>query len=635
VNLEWRYKPRQSKACRPIREFASEILELLEEYKKRGIVEESKEVICNSPFFLLKKGEKTRPILDLREVNCALKYHHFKMEGIGAAKALISQGSWFTKIDLKDAYLSIRVADQDRRYLGFKSPEGKQFRFTCLPFGLASAPRIFTKIIREVLKPIRTQGITVVAYLDDFLIISSSAEQALKDYQAVSLHLTNHGFTLNSKKCIPIPQQEVVFLGMSLNSQTMSVKIPRDKVRSMKAEIRRVLNNKFVQIRKLAALLGKMGAMAEGFGPSFISQRTLQRVVIEGSKKGWDSWVEIPMNSKEELQWWLDHLDLHNGRSLLQPEACLVVTTDASKLGWGGHTADSQLKGYWKEEDSSQSSNFRELKAIWITLSSLPSLPPRGSKILIRSDNKTAVAQINRQSNPRHPHLLELSKAIWGWALHQNFLLQAEYIPGVENVLADRLSRNRGQAQADWSISTSVLKRIEKTFKSKILIDLFAAKGNEQTANYCSRYGVDGENHPDAFMIGRWPHEAYAHPPNAMIPQVLRKVKDEGATIILVTPFWESQVWFPLALQLSTRNPIIFEAKKKEEGKPNRLIAWRISGNKTEVRVFRKKLQNFWEKRSDHRLSKAMVQHGDRLVVGAVNGNKILCNIVQLTRLIT
>lgn len=635
MRLDWKFKPRQSKTCRQTREFALETKLLIEEYIQRGIVERSSNVSCNSPFFLLKKGEKTRPILDLREVNKALHYNHFKMEGLAAAKPLISRESWFTKIDLKDAYLSIRIREEDRSYLGFKSPDGEQLRFTCLPFGLASAPRIFTKIIRAVVKPLRTKGITLVSYLDDFLIISPSEEQAKLDYIQVSNHLESFGFTINLKKSIPIPSREVEFLGMTLSSREMTIRVPKEKTKSLKTEIRSVMKKSFIQVRKLAALLGKMGALTEGFGPSFISQRLLQQVVIEGAKKGWDSWVKIPTKSREELHWWLDHLDLHNGRSLLQAETTLMITTDASKTGWGGHTDHSQMQGLWGNVDSAQSSNFRELKAIWIALSSLPSLPPKGAQILIRSDNKTAVAQINRQSNPRHPHLLELSKAIWAWALTQGFTLKAEYIPGVENVKADRLSRSKSPPQADWKITSSVSRKIQKIFRSKISIDLFAARGNEQAAIYCSRYGVDGESHPDAFMIGRWPYEAYAHPPNAMIPQVLRKVKEEGATILLVTPFWESQIWFPLALQLSTCSPIVFQAKKKEKDKPDRLIVWRVSGDKTQVKAFRRKLQNFWERQNVRRPQRAMDLHGDRIAIGAVGNNKILSNIIRLTRLIS
>ena len=68
------------------------------------------------------------------------------------------------------------------------SIEGLPFRVSCLPFGLASAPRVFTKLMKPVLSILRQRGICLIAYLDDFLIMGETRQLALQ-HAATTLNL--------------------------------------------------------------------------------------------------------------------------------------------------------------------------------------------------------------------------------------------------------------------------------------------------------------------------------------------------------------------------------------------------------------------------------------------------------------
>ena len=62
-----------------------------------------------------------------------------------------------SSIDLRDAYYSVPIALEFRKYLKFIW-KGEMFQFTALPMGLPSSPRIFTKMLKPVFATLRCQS---------------------------------------------------------------------------------------------------------------------------------------------------------------------------------------------------------------------------------------------------------------------------------------------------------------------------------------------------------------------------------------------------------------------------------------------------------------------------------------------
>jgi hypothetical protein len=80
---------------------------------------------------------------NLKMLNKWVVYRHFKMEGNSMLKHLVKQGDWFVKIDLMDAYLTVPIHPTHQRFLQLEW-RNSLYQFTCLPFGLSSAPWVFT-----------------------------------------------------------------------------------------------------------------------------------------------------------------------------------------------------------------------------------------------------------------------------------------------------------------------------------------------------------------------------------------------------------------------------------------------------------------------------------------------------------
>ena len=115
-------------------------------------------------FIRPKKDGTFRMILNLKPRNEFVDYHHFKMDTFRTALKLIRPVCFMASVDLKDAYYSIPIAEQDRKFFMFQW-KGEYYQFTCLPNGLSSAPRIFTKILKPVYAHLRSIGRTCMGIL--------------------------------------------------------------------------------------------------------------------------------------------------------------------------------------------------------------------------------------------------------------------------------------------------------------------------------------------------------------------------------------------------------------------------------------------------------------------------------------
>ena len=133
-----------------------------------------KDQLLSRVFTVPKPNGKVRMIIDLSLLNTQINHVHFKMEGSECIKTLLNQSDFMAYIDLSDAFFSIPIHQDSKKFLCFEF-ESQRYQFNVLPFGMASSPRIFTKILKPVIIYLRSQGIKIVSYLDDISICASSA----------------------------------------------------------------------------------------------------------------------------------------------------------------------------------------------------------------------------------------------------------------------------------------------------------------------------------------------------------------------------------------------------------------------------------------------------------------------------
>ena len=130
------------------RALSAEIEKLLE--KQAISLTEARDGFTSNMFLVPKKEGQWRLILNLKALNTYTIREHFKMEDIRSVKDLLNKGDYMCKLDLKDAYLSVPINADHRKFLQFQW-EGIVYHYKALPFGLATAPRVFTKLLKSVL----------------------------------------------------------------------------------------------------------------------------------------------------------------------------------------------------------------------------------------------------------------------------------------------------------------------------------------------------------------------------------------------------------------------------------------------------------------------------------------------------
>ena len=197
-----------------------------ERYRKGGKCKISR--VLQSPVPSTQASPRWRPVIDLSRLNTFLHIEKFKMETPESIRTSLIPGEWVSSIDLSDAYLHIPIHPHSRKYLRF-CYKAQVFQFTSLPFGLATAPQVFTMIVKEVKLMALSRGLRIHQYLDDWLIRSQSQEEAQVNTQVVVDLTQSLGWIINQEKSGLKPTQVFSFMGYEYHLDSALVKPTQER----------------------------------------------------------------------------------------------------------------------------------------------------------------------------------------------------------------------------------------------------------------------------------------------------------------------------------------------------------------------------------------------------------------------
>ena len=145
-------------------------------------------------------------------VNQETKVDTYPLPRIEDIHASLAGGTVFSKLDLSHAYQQVTLDKESKQYVIINTHKGL-YRVNRLPFGVASAPSMFQRIMEGVLRGI--PGICV--YIDDILVSGRTDQEHLQNLEAVLKRLEEACARLKREKCFfMLPSVE--YLGFRISA---------------------------------------------------------------------------------------------------------------------------------------------------------------------------------------------------------------------------------------------------------------------------------------------------------------------------------------------------------------------------------------------------------------------------------
>ena len=361
----------------------------------------------------------------------------------------LGQNCFMSKLDIKAAFRNIPVHPTDWELLGMKW-QGLYFFDMVLPFGLRSAPFLFDQFSSalEWIIQHKLNVPQVIHILDDFFIALPPPRTHCATALCKVLHLfTELDIPIAPGKTFP-PSTSLEFMGILLDSHTMEARLPQDKLTRTKHALLQWSLKKSATLRDLQSLIGTLQFACRVIAPG---RPFLQRIIHLTKGLKLPHWhIKLNAGFRKDIKMWIEFLEHWNGVSIFldshissPPE--LQLFTDASgTLGYGGFLNGLWFQGRWLPEHTLSkqrgiSIEWQELFPIYLACV-LWAPTWTGKRIRMWCDNQSVVAIINSKHS-KSPRVMDLVHAITLLTLAHNFTFSATHIPGLDNAIADSLSR--------------------------------------------------------------------------------------------------------------------------------------------------------------------------------------------------
>ena len=509
-----------------------------------------------SPLFLRPKTDKGwRIIINLAPLNKHLVYHKFRMETINTVRQGLQKGDYAFSLDLSSAYSHIPIHPTSRKFLRFFW-RNKAFQFKNLPFGLSSAPFVFSLIVSQVAKFFHSRSILSHFYLDDLQFFAHAQRTLTQNQPLIIFVVQILGWLINFEKSDLDISQQNVYIGGDFDLANGTVAPTQKRWQKINTEIPKFCALQEARAGLWSSILGILTSTQDLTFLGRLQLRVLQYHLNDHWIDRTDKNVVIPISRdcKDALLWWLEEQNVMSGVPLQPPPPDLTLYSDSSLSGFGATLGDKQFSGKWTPQQSQYHINYLEMLSVFLSIQHFRSDLVNKS-LMVATDNTSVVCYINKLSGTKSKDLHNLTFRLFSFCFQANIFLRARHIPGRLNILADGLSREGRIIQTEWTLNTSVFRGVCLAFQVPH-IDLFATIHNHRLPVYFSPIpdhlaaGVDSLAQNWNGIVG------YAFPPPSILQLVLNKVKlAQNCHIILIVPRWERRNWFVHLLSMLIEVP--------------------------------------------------------------------------------
>ena len=410
-------------------------------------------VVTSSMAVIPKKTPgKWRVIVDLsrpegRSVNDHLRREstHIAYSSVDDAAHLmhfLGRGALMAKLDIREAYRIVPIHPCDRRFLGVTWRDNVYVDCQ-LPFGLASAPAIFSAIGEALEWILRQRGVRgIIHYIDDFLLLGSPASpECLQALHTTLSTCQELGIPIAEEKTEG-PSTTMTFLGIYLDSQAMCTALPADKLLHLRSMIDALQQAKTVRdVHQLDSLVGHLvhASTVCPLGKAFLNNLFAVKATLQPNQIR-----RLNLAARADLAWWKTFLAEWSGTSVQQllllrhPDHLLFCDASGS-WGCAAWAFPHWCQVPWEAQDIQLPIAVKELFPV-VVATGLWGQFWSGCLVLCHSDNSAVVAQVN-SLHARHPTAAFLLQCLALFQALYDCRIRAVHVPGHSNGCADLLSR--------------------------------------------------------------------------------------------------------------------------------------------------------------------------------------------------
>ena len=233
---------------------------------------------------------------------CSLRY--ISVEEVAAMARRLGRGALLAKLDIRSAYRLVPVSPIDRCLLGVEW-RGARYVDASLPFGLRSAPKIFTAVADALQWVMHKRGVKIVEhYLDDFITLGGpESPECGRNLETILTVCAELGIPLAMDK-LEGPTDRITFLGIELDTRAGVMRLPADKLSRLKVLLTEWSARRSCRRRQLESLIGTLQHACRVVRPgrSFL-RRAIDLLRTPGATRGHHH-IRLNREFRADLQWW-------------------------------------------------------------------------------------------------------------------------------------------------------------------------------------------------------------------------------------------------------------------------------------------------------------------------------------------
>lgn len=348
----------------------------------------------------------------------------------------VGPGAFMSTVDISRAYKNFKSDPLDWPLLCAQWDD-KYYCDITLPFGARASSLHMQTVANAIVRILQDQGVYARVYLDDVITLSPDRESAHAHHAQVIELLSRLGLPIAHDKTQP-PARVVQWLGIDINTEKMTISIPRDKVEETLTIVNKYEKRRAMTKRELQSVLGRLIHIAKCVPPARLFVSRLLDALRASSRK----YIKISAEMKADFAWFSTFCRSWNGVSLIPPPLPnKIITVDASLTGIGA-TDGTHAYGSQVGADHQLARNISEIEAlnIAVALHTFADQTYVGAHVRVNCDNMASV-QLLQTGKGRNRVMLEVARSVWMLQAEFGFHISFEHIRGRDNRLADALSR--------------------------------------------------------------------------------------------------------------------------------------------------------------------------------------------------